>query len=77
MLRGISPLLSPKLLETLYRMGHHDEIIFGDALTDRMGAEIHMSVRYHGPARWDDSELLLTQTSKFQGYRTPRRAPWG
>ena len=31
MLRGISPLLSPKLLETLYRMGHHDEIIFGDA----------------------------------------------
>ena len=31
MLRGISPLLSPQLLETLYRMGHHDEIIFGDA----------------------------------------------
>ena len=31
MLRGISPLLSPKLLETLYRMGHHDEIVFGDA----------------------------------------------
>ena len=31
MLRGISPLLSPSLLETLYRMGHHDEIVFGDA----------------------------------------------
>ena len=31
MLRGISPLLSPRLLETLYRMGHHDEIVFGDA----------------------------------------------
>ena len=31
MLRGISPLLSPQLLETLYRMGHHDEIVFGDA----------------------------------------------
>ncbi|MBT4666449.1 MAG: fucose isomerase [Opitutae bacterium] len=31
MLRGISPLLSPDLLETMYRMGHHDEIIFGDA----------------------------------------------
>jgi L-fucose mutarotase/ribose pyranase (RbsD/FucU family) len=29
MLRGISPLLSPKLLETLYRMGHHDEIFLG------------------------------------------------
>ena len=31
MLRGISPLLSPQLLETLYRMGHHDEIVLGDA----------------------------------------------
>jgi L-fucose mutarotase len=31
MLRGISPLISPQLLETLHRMGHHDEIIFGDA----------------------------------------------
>ena len=31
MLRGISPLLSPSLLETLYRMGHHDVIVFGDA----------------------------------------------
>ena len=31
MLRGISPLLSPDLIETMYRMGHHDEIIFGDA----------------------------------------------
>lgn len=31
MLRGISPLISPRLLETLHRMGHHDEIVFGDA----------------------------------------------
>lgn len=31
MLRGISHLISPKLLETLCRMGHHDEIVFGDA----------------------------------------------
>ncbi len=31
MLRGISPLISPELLATLYRMGHHDEIVFGDA----------------------------------------------
>lgn len=31
MLRGISPLISPELLSTLYRMGHGDEIVFGDA----------------------------------------------
>ena len=31
MLRGISPLISPELLATLCRMGHHDEIVFGDA----------------------------------------------
>ncbi|MEM7334909.1 MAG: L-fucose mutarotase [Chloroflexota bacterium] len=31
MLKGISPLFSPELLATLYRMGHGDEIVFGDA----------------------------------------------
>jgi L-fucose mutarotase len=31
MLIGISPLLSPELLSTLYRMGHGDEIILADA----------------------------------------------
>jgi len=31
MLRGISPLLSPELLATLYRMGHGDELILADA----------------------------------------------
>ncbi|MFP6899315.1 MAG: L-fucose mutarotase [Opitutales bacterium] len=31
MLRGISPLISPELLATMSRMGHHDEIVFGDA----------------------------------------------
>ena len=31
MLVGISPLLSPELLATLYRMGHGDEIVFADA----------------------------------------------
>lgn len=31
MLKGISPILSPKLLETLARMGHGDEIILADA----------------------------------------------
>jgi L-fucose mutarotase len=31
MLKGISPLLSPNLLSTLFRMGHGDEIILADA----------------------------------------------
>ncbi|MFP6872565.1 MAG: L-fucose mutarotase [Verrucomicrobiales bacterium] len=31
MLVGISPLISPSLLETLHRMGHGDEIVFADA----------------------------------------------
>jgi len=31
MLVGISPLLSPDLLSTLYRMGHGDEIVLADA----------------------------------------------
>jgi len=31
MLKGISPLLSPELLSTLYKMGHGDEIILADA----------------------------------------------
>ena len=31
MLRGISPLLGPDLLATLYRMGHGDEIVLADA----------------------------------------------
>ncbi len=31
MLKGISPLISPQLLETLARMGHGDELILADA----------------------------------------------
>ena len=31
MLTGISPLFSPELLATLYRMGHGDELVLADA----------------------------------------------
>ncbi|MFO8027983.1 MAG: L-fucose mutarotase [Opitutales bacterium] len=31
MLNGISPLLSPELLNALYRMGHGDEVLLADA----------------------------------------------
>lgn len=36
-----------------------------------MGAEVHLIVRYHGPARWDDGDTLLGMMSTFQGYCTP------
>ena len=31
MLRGISPLISPELVDVLYRMGHGDELVLADA----------------------------------------------
>ncbi len=31
MLKGISPVFSPELLATIYRMGHGDEIVLADA----------------------------------------------
>jgi L-fucose mutarotase len=31
MLIGIDPVISPELLDTLFRMGHGDEIVLGDA----------------------------------------------
>ena len=31
MLKGISPVLSPDILSALYRMGHGDEVVIGDA----------------------------------------------
>lgn len=31
MLKGISPLISPELLEVMARMGHGDELVFADA----------------------------------------------
>jgi L-fucose mutarotase len=31
MLKGISPLISPQLLETMARMGHGDELVLADA----------------------------------------------
>ena len=42
MLIGISPLLSPELLSTLYRMGHGDEIVLADAHFP--GESIHTNV---------------------------------
>ena len=41
--------------------------LFGEGLTNPMGAELHLVVRYHGPALWDDAEALLGQLSNFGG----------
>lgn len=42
MLNGISPILSPELLDALYRMGHGDEILLADAHFpgDRLGQRV-------------------------------------
>ncbi|MGI9244566.1 MAG: L-fucose mutarotase [Verrucomicrobiales bacterium] len=42
MLKGISPLVSPDLIEVLCRMGHGDEIVFADAHFpgDSLGARV-------------------------------------
>ena len=42
MLVGISPLMSPELLSSLYRMGHGDEIVLADAHFpgERMGRPV-------------------------------------
>ena len=41
------------------------ELLWGPALTNPMGAEVHLIVRYHGPALWDDSVALTGQLSTF------------
>lgn len=43
------------------------EILMGDGLTNAAGAEIHLIVRVHGPAAFDDPELLEAQLTTFGG----------
>ncbi len=47
------------------------QVIYGDGLTNPMGSEIHMIVRYHGPAIWSNAEDLLGQMYTFQGQCSP------
>ena len=47
------------------------QVIYGDGVTDPLGAEVHIILRYHGPVRWDDGDTLLGMMSTFQGYCTP------
>ena len=43
------------------------ELLWGPALTNPMGAEVHLLIRYHGPALWDDPIALTGQISTFGG----------
>ena len=58
MLNGISPILSPQLLDALYRMGHGDEILLADAHFpgDRLGQRV---VRADGLKTPDLLEAVL------------------
>ena len=43
------------------------EVLMGDGLTDAGNAEIHLIVRHHGAAAYDDPDLLEAQLSTFGG----------
>ncbi|MCH8893821.1 MAG: hypothetical protein IIB32_10000 [Chloroflexi bacterium] len=42
-------------------------VLWGDGLTDPMGAEIHLIVRYHGPATFDDPAVLGAELTSVGG----------
>ncbi len=42
------------------------EFLFGEGVTDSLGAEVHLIIRTHGPAS-EDADTLLAQTSTFGG----------
>ena len=47
------------------------QLLWGDGLTNPFGAEIHIEVRYHGPAEWDNPPLLHAQMTNVGGNCTP------
>ena len=56
--------------------GAPGSLLWGDGLTNPMGAEVHLEVRYHGPAAWDDPALLYDQMATVGGNCT-RQWPFG
>lgn len=81
---GVSPVWATGGVVGPDRMGHFSaslgvgkdaipgQVLWGDGLTDPMGAEIHMIVRYHGPVMWSDATTLRQQLYNFEGFCTPR-----
>ncbi len=51
--------------------GAPGQVLFGDGLTNPMGAEVHVILRYHGPVIWNDADALLKQLDSYQGNCTP------
>ena len=47
------------------------QVMFGDGLTNPIGAEVHVILRYHGPVIWSDANQLLEQLNSYQGNCTP------
>ena len=43
------------------------EVLRGPSLTDPIGAEVHLVLRFHGTPEWDDPERFLAQQSIFAG----------
>ena len=51
--------------------GAPGSVLWGDGVTNPMGAEVHLIVRYHGPAIWSDAETLKSQMYTVEGFCTP------
>ncbi len=80
---GVSPLWATGGVVGPDRRGHFSaslgvgkdnapgQILWGDGLTNPLGAEVHMVIRYHGPAVWGEAQIFLEQLTTFPGYCTP------
>ena len=80
---GVSPVWATGGIVGPDRMGHFSaslgvgkdsipgQALWGDGLANPMSAEIHMIVRYHGPAIWSDADTLRSQMYTFEGFCTP------
>ena len=76
---AVSPLWATGGIVGPDRMGHFSAslgvglesaqgpVFWGDGLTNPMGAEVHIIVRYHGPAVWTDPTTLFDQMYLFEG----------
>ena len=65
MLIGIDPIISPELLDTLFRMGHGDEIVLGDAFFpgDSMNSRVIRADGHRVPALLDGILALMNLDS--------------
>ena len=51
-------------------------IVMGSGVTNPMGAELHLILRYHGPTMWDDMEMLSAQATQLHGGCTKGGGPF-